>query len=126
MVISSVENEAQAGRPEMIALEKLQEMFTEMRAQTPWNVDGPLLWGYFFTSSQEEALRRAANHLTGLGYSFVGLHPTENPKVWVLHVERPETHTPQSLFQRNQEFYELASSYGLDSYDGMDVGPLPS
>ncbi len=110
----------------MIALEKLEEMFREMRAQTPWDVDGPLLWGYFFTSSQEEPLRQAAQHLSGLGYAFVGLHPTEDSKTWVLHMERAETHTPQTLFQRNNEFYKLAGSHGLDSYDGMDVGPLPA
>ena len=35
-------------------------------------------------------------------------------------------HTPQTLSERNQQLEELASIYGLDSYDGMDVGPLPS
>ena len=30
---------------------QLEQMFAQMRANAPWNVDGPLLWGYFFTKS---------------------------------------------------------------------------
>jgi hypothetical protein len=110
----------------LIALEQLEEMFSKMRANTPWNVDGPLLWGYFFTASTEEPLKSAAQHLSALGYSFVEVHQTEDQAIWFLHVERGETHTPQSLYERNEKLQELASSLGLDSYDGMDVGPLPS
>ena len=110
----------------MIALEQLEEMFAGMRAPTPWNVDGPLLWGYFFTCSHKEPLKSAAQHLSDLGYRFVEAHQTEDGAVWVLHMERGEMHTPQTLSERNQQLEELASIYGLDSYDGMDVGPLPS
>jgi hypothetical protein len=35
-----------------------------------------------------------------------------------------ERHTPETLDERNQEFYRLASRFNLDSYDGMDVGPI--
>jgi hypothetical protein len=41
-----------------------------------------------------------------------------------LHVERVEAHTPQTLFARNAEFYLLADEFEVESYDGMDVGPV--
>lgn len=91
-----------------------------MRAKAPWNVDGPLLWGYFFFASSRDNLEQVASELDGKGYHIVGI---EAPRGKLrLHVERVETHTPASLDARNQEFYELAERYGV-SYDGMDVGP---
>jgi hypothetical protein len=44
--------------------------------------------------------------------------------LWWLYVEKEEVHTPQSLDKRNDEFSLLADKLGLDSYDGMDVGPI--
>ena len=35
-----------------------------------------------------------------------------------------KSHSVDSLFARNEQLYEFASEHGLDSYDGMDVGPV--
>jgi hypothetical protein len=43
---------------------------------------------------------------------------------FVLHVERIEKHTPQSLQARNSEFDRLSEEFALDLYDGWDVGPV--
>jgi hypothetical protein len=109
----------------MIELAQLQEMFAGMRSQTPWNVDGPMLWGYFFTDTSQDNLTTAAALLKARGYSFVAIHKTDDGNTNVLHVERVETHSPESLFARNEELYGLADRLGLESYDGMDVGPAP-
>lgn len=109
----------------MIELGMLEEMFAGMRAKTPWNVDGPMLWGYFFTDPSQEKLEKAATHLTAQAFRFVGIHETDDGRTRVLHLERVETHSPQTLFARNEEFYALADELGLQSYDGMDVGPAP-
>jgi hypothetical protein len=42
----------------------------------------------------------------------------------MLHVEKVETHTVDSLDARNGELDALASKHDLQSYDGMDVGPV--
>jgi hypothetical protein len=57
------------------------------------------------------------------GYRVVSLEKVANKSVFRLHVERVETHSPESLNARNNEFYALADKYSLASYDGMDVGP---
>jgi hypothetical protein len=110
----------------MIELEKLENMFSEMRVKTKWNVDGPMLWGYFFTDRSAEKLERAATILVAQGYRLVGIREDDDGSTQWLHVERVEIHSPQSLFARNEGLYKLAAELGLDSYDGMDVGPAAS
>lgn len=50
---------------------------------------------------------------------------TEDQEIYfILHVEKEEAHSPESLHERNAQLDALAALHGLDSYDGMDVGPL--
>jgi hypothetical protein len=108
----------------MITLQILEDMFANMRAQTDWDVDGEMLWGYFFTDPNPKKLKPLADYLSNAGYRLVKIHETDDRNTYFLHVERVETHTPQTLFARNAEFYLLADEFGLESYDGMDVGPV--
>jgi len=112
----------------VITREQLQEMFDGMPGS--WDVSEPLVWGYFFTNSSREPLERAAKALETRGYRFVDIHlgdkdDSSDPDLWWLHVEKIEVHSVDSLDRRNQEFYRLAESLGIDSYDGMDVWPVP-
>ena len=109
-----------------IPLAQIEQMFTSMRAQTRWNVDGPLLWGYFFLDPSEKKLERAAAELTSDGYRFVSIQKVERRDLYRLHVERVEAHTPASLYARNDQLHALAGNHGIASYDGMDVGPVPA
>jgi hypothetical protein len=106
----------------MIQKSQLVEMFESMRAEAPWDVDSDLLWGYFFNGDSKPPLERLAQELVRAGYRLVGIRrDKQRPHYW-LHVEKVETHSPDTLDARNQEFYQLADSYGV-TYDGMDVGP---
>jgi Regulator of ribonuclease activity B len=107
-----------------ITIDQLQRMFDNIRAKTAWNVDGPLLWGYYFTDPNPKKLEGLADELTRRGYYVVDVHAVAGKPWYVLHVERAEHHSPQSLNERNQDFYRLAEEHQLRSYDGMDVGPL--
>jgi hypothetical protein len=103
-------------------------MFANMRANTPWNLNGDLRWGYYFTAFEKPSLEWSATVLSAQGYSVVDISRVEPPRgskqeIWRLHVERVEHHTPESLSVRNEEFYAFAEKHGLASYDGMDVGP---
>ena len=110
---------------EQITLAQLEQMFSNMRAKTNWNVDGPLLWGYFFFDPNPEKLKRANAELEALGYRTVNLEKVDGAQIFRLHVERVEIHTPATLNSRNLQFYALAKKHGVESYDGMDVGPAP-
>ena len=108
-----------------IQLSQLQSMFSDMRARAPWNVDGSLLWGYFFFDTRASRLQQIASELAPFGYKLVSLEEVQGKSTFRLHVEKVETHTPETLNKRNGEFYALAEKYGVASYDGMDVRPLP-
>ena len=108
---------------------QLQQMFDGIRQQTKWNVDGDMLWGYFFADTKPDRLKAVQRELEKQGYRFVDLYETERDGKpsgeFMLHVEKVETHTVDSLDTRNGELDALAAKYGLHSYDGMDVGPAP-
>jgi len=108
----------------VITLDKLEEMFASMRRDAPWDVEGDLLWGYFFTDPDPKKLEPVASRLAQDGYRIVSLYPTDDGATHFLHVERVETHSPKSLDKRNQDFYALAAEFDIESYDGMDVGPV--
>ncbi|MEI6519646.1 MAG: ribonuclease E inhibitor RraB [bacterium] len=112
----------------MIEFEAIKDMFDQIRKETEWDIDGPMLWGYFFTDKSEEKLEKAAYELNEMGYFFVDLYEPDleegEEKYFFLHVEKEEAHTPDSLFKRNLELNEFAQKLGIDSYDGMDVGNI--
>lgn len=117
----------QAAGGSTISLESLEEMFSSIRAKTKWNVDGDLLWGYFFTDHDPAKFSPLKKHLEGMGYRYVTILKPESGEgrgVYYLHVERVERHTPWSLHQRNQQLYRLAEQFGVETYDGMDVGEV--
>jgi hypothetical protein len=113
----------------MITKEQLVELFDNIAKTTPWDLSQPLVWSYFFTDASKEQLEHAASLLQGQGYRIADLfisdkeHPND-PDLWWLHAEKVEVHTPDSLDERNQALYRFADEQGLDSYDGMDVGPV--
>ena len=112
----------------MITRKDLEEMFASARVRAKWDIDDVCLWGYFFTDHDRAKLSAAASVLERTGYRVVGfLEPTpdnDDQGPIYLHVEREELHTVKSLDARNQELYQFAEEFGLESYDGMDVGPI--
>ena len=112
----------------MIDREALQAMFNNILTKTDWAINGPMLWGYFFTNDARGPLEAAAELLRIKGYQLVGVYLNDMddpsaPDRWCLHMEMVETHTVDSLLARNEQLSEFAARNGLASYDGMDVGP---
>lgn len=99
-------------------------MFEGMRTKSKWNVDGELLWGYFFFDPDPGKLEKLAEHLRDSGYSLVDIYPHQEKPVFWLHVEKIEKHTVDTLDKRNMELHKLAQSFEVQEYDGMDVGPV--
>jgi hypothetical protein len=57
--------------------DNLQAMFAEMRETTTWNVDGELLWSYFFTDPVAANLLAAGAELGKRGFTVVGVDEAE-------------------------------------------------
>jgi len=103
------------------------ELFADMKKNAPWDMNQPLLWGYFFADPDKAKLEAARQPLQARGYQIVGIYDSqpdgEQPALWWLHIEKVEKHTVDTLHARNQEFYQFAEEHQLEAYDGMDVGP---
>lgn len=108
----------------MIELSQIEEMFESVRAQTDWDIDSDMLWGYFFTDPDAVKLETVAEELESMGFRPVSIGPSEDETHFSLHVEREERHTPASLYVLSQRLSEVAERHGLRSYDGVDVGPV--
>jgi hypothetical protein len=112
----------------MISFGILQDMFANIAADTDWDMNGPMLWGYFFVDRSREKLESVVPELEQEGYRLVDIHVPDlgegEEEYFLLHVEKEEIHSPESLHERNRLLGAFSDRYGLDRYDGMDVGPI--
>lgn len=113
-----------------IFIEQLREMFSNIAANTDWDMSKPMLWGHFFAHTEPGRLEAAVPKLQAMGLRLVDIYLSDKeeedePDLFWLHMEQERAHDPESLDQRNDEFYLFAHEEGIDTYDGMDVGPLP-
>jgi hypothetical protein len=114
---------ALAQRAPKISQAQIDAMFANMRAHAPWNVDGPLLWSFFFLDPDKAKLQLLGTDLVAQGYRLVDIVHTRAGDRFRLRVERLETLTPATLYARDIELEAMARKFGVQSYDGMDVGP---
>ena len=75
-----------------------------------------------FLLRDKTGLDKVWSALDGQGYKLVRLEEVKDESTYILHVEKVEQHSVDSLLKRNAELSALASSNGVE-YDGMDVGP---
>jgi hypothetical protein len=113
--------------PNFIDKETLQQMFDHIHQVCKWDIDKPMLWGYFFVHSTQAHLNVLGKYLVAQGYDLVEVYQDDknNGEKWNLHVQKVEVQTVDTLDRRDHELQELASKFGVDRYDGMEVGPAP-
>lgn len=103
-----------------INIEQIRQLFERMEAQGV-DLSKPHLYGYFFFDKERRGLERLSEEVLKDGYKLVNLEQIEESR-FRLHIEKVETHTPESLFQRGLAFTKIATKYSIDVYDGWDVG----
>jgi Regulator of ribonuclease activity B len=111
-------------------LEGIKEIFETARTEDKWNLDEEMLYSYYFVDESAEKLEKLGLHLAEQGYDFIdvfelGDEETEEPTgEFLLHIDKNEIHTPESLAQRNVEFQNLADEYEIETYDGWEFGEV--
>lgn len=60
-----------------IPRDELVQMFDGIRQKTKWNIDGEMLWGYFFVDRGADRLKVIQRDLEQQRYRFVELHERE-------------------------------------------------
>ena len=101
-------------------MEQTYLIFDRLEAQGV-ETNKPLLYGYFFYDKDKAKLEHLAADLIKQNYSLVRLEKNEDG-VCVLHVEKAEAHSGDSLLKREEELRVLASRFMVATYDGWDVG----
>jgi hypothetical protein len=116
----------------MITLPQLEEFFDDTRqsfksGRCAFLIDEECRWSYFFVDPDREKLLPVSDHMVRLGYEFVGTlypEPDDEKPIYFLRVDRVERHSPTSLNHLNHQLYDIADQFGVQSYDGMDVGAV--
>ena len=111
-------------------IEGIEEIFGEARKEDKWNTDEEMLYSYYFADENIDKLEKLGLELEKQGYDFIGIYElgdeeTEKPTgEFLLHIDKVETHTPQSLAERNVEFQKLADEHEVKAYDGWEFGEV--
>ena len=116
----------------MISTEVLEDFFSSTRAlrergDAQFNIDETCLWSFFFVDPSVANLGPVAEHLQSAGYKIWGYlepEPDDEDPVYFLRADRIEQHSVNSLLERNTELNAVASRFGVQDYDGMDVGAV--
>jgi hypothetical protein len=107
----------------MINKQDIKQLFEKMK-KAGWNMDQPLVWGYFFKDSHQENLKRLAHQLEQEDFVIIDINQSYPDKLYWLQLEKIEQHSIITLNKRNQRFYQLAKDHHILKYDGMDVSPI--
>ncbi len=111
-------------------LEGIREIFAEAKQEDNWNTDELMLYSFYFVDTSVEKLEKLGLKLEADGYDFVdifelGDEETEKPTgEYLLHIDKMEVHTPESVAQRNVEFQLLANEFEIETYDGWEFGEI--
>ncbi len=127
VLVGSVEGMAQ--EKARLGREAITAMFDAARKASAWSIDGKCQWGYFFFDPDRQKLESAGAKLEEEGYRLVRVRGPMKSKTgfrYILHVEKVERHSVDTLLARNEQLSAFAAKHGLESYDGMEVAPLQS
>ena len=109
-------------------IEGIKEIFADAKREDNWNLDEPMLYSFYFVDEDAEKLDKLGEKLEADGYDFIGIYELGDDETeeatgeFLLHLDKTETHTPESLAQRNVEFARLAEEHQIKTYDGWEFG----
>jgi len=109
-------------------LESINEIFDKARTEDGWNTEGEMLYSFYFVDTDVDKLEKLGLKLEADGYDFIDIfelgdeETEESTGEYLLHIDKTEIHTPESLAQRNVEFQTLANEYEIASFDGWEFG----
>ena len=106
----------------------IEEIFAEAEREDNWKTGEPMLYSYYFVDKDADKLDSLGSALEEKDFDFIGVYELgdeatdESTGEYLLHIDKVEAHTPESLAQRNVEFARLAEEHGIATYDGWEFG----
>lgn len=111
-------------------IEGIKQIFDDAKREDNWDLSEEMLYSFYFVDENVDKLEKLGLKLEEDGYDFVDIfelgddETDESTGEYLLHIDKVEIHTPESLAQRNVEFAELAEEYELKTYDGWEFGEV--
>jgi len=111
-------------------LEGIKEIFQTAKTEDNWNLEGEMLYSFYFVDEDVDKLEKLGLKLDADGYDFLDIfelgdeETDESTGEYLLHIDKIEIHTPETLAARNVEFAKLAEEYEIASYDGWEFGEV--
>ena len=111
-------------------IEGIKQIFAAAKNEDKWDLTEDMLYSYYFVDKDVDKLEKLGLYLDGQGYDFIDVFELgdedtgESTGENLLHIDKVETHTPQSLAERNVEFAKLAEEYEIETYDGWEFGEV--
>lgn len=108
----------------------ITEIFNDAKTEDGWDLSEEMLYSYYFVDADVDKLEKLGLKLEADGYDFVDIFELGDEETekstgeYLLHIDKIEVHTPESLAQRNVEFKRLAEEYELKTYDGWEFGEV--
>lgn len=111
-------------------LEGIREIFAEAQQEDNWKTDEPMLYSFYFVDKSIDKLEKLGLKLEADGYDFIDIFELGDEETekstgeYLLHIDKVEIHTPESLAQRNIDFQKLADEFEIETYDGWEFGEV--
>jgi len=111
-------------------IEGIKEIFADAKTEDGWDLNEEMLYSFYFVDESVDKLEKLGLKLEADGYDFVDVFELGDEETekstgeYLLHIDKTEVHTPESLAQRNVEFAKLAEEYELKTYDGWEFGEV--
>ena len=108
----------------------IREIFNDAKTQDAWDLNEEMLYSFYFVDKDVDKLEKLGLKLEADDYDFVDIFELgdettdESTGEYLLHIDKIEIHTPESLAQRNVEFQKLADEYEIATYDGWEFGEV--
>ncbi len=111
-------------------IEGIRKIFDDAKREDDWNLNEEMLYSFYFVDEDVDKLEKLGLKLEEDDYDFVDVfelgdeETDESTGEYLLHIDKVEIHTPESLAQRNVEFAKLAEEYEIKTYDGWEFGEV--
>jgi len=111
-------------------IEGIKKIFDEAEREDNWKVGEPMLYSFYFVDTDPDKLEKLGEHLDKQDYDFIGIfelgdeETEESTGEYLLHIDKVETYTPESLAQLNIDFSKLAEEFEIETYDGWEFGEV--
>ena len=108
-------------------LKEIKEIYADAAREEGWDVESEMLYSYYFVDESIEKLEKLGLHFEKDGYDFINIFELGDDETgeptgeYLLHLDKTEKQTPETLIDRIAEFEKIAQENEVE-FDGWEFG----